>query len=152
MTPTNVRCLRRHPPSSCRNGCSVLSGIRTGSFKNRLGSARCFTQLQEEIRAGNLSVVHSKRFGRFDNFFIQDEQWARLRAGFFQRAGLPQEADQVPDCLCRRLNDAFDRFLETASGNRYATADERGWHLATDPSEKLDPLSERQLDELKDWT
>lgn len=124
---------------------------KDGKLQKSAWECALLTQLQEEIRAGNLSVAHSKRFGRFDNFFIQDEQWARLRAGFFQRAGLPQEADQVPDYLCRQLNDAFDRFLETASGNRYATADERGWHLATDPSEKLDPLSERQLDELKDW-
>jgi hypothetical protein len=56
----------------------------------------------------------------------------------------------VPAYLRCRLNDAYDRFLESAPGNRYATADERGWHLPADPTEKLDPVSERQLNELKE--
>jgi uncharacterized protein DUF4158 len=39
------------------------------------------TQLRDEIRAGNLSVTHSKRFGRFDDFFIPVSHWERLREG-----------------------------------------------------------------------
>jgi TnpA family transposase len=127
--------------------------IRDQSGKLQKSAWECalLTQIKEDIRAGNLSVGYSKRFGRFDDFFISDAQWAPLREGFFQRAGLPQDPAEVPNYLQRRLNNAYDRFLASAPSNHYAIADESGWHLSVDPTEKLDPLSERQLDELKDW-
>jgi TnpA family transposase len=124
---------------------------RDGKLKKSAWECALLTQLKEEIRAGNLSVTHSKRFGHFDDFFIPAEPWERLREGFFQRAGLPQNPAEVPGYLRHRLNEAYDRFLQTAPDNRYATADKNGWHFAADPSEKLDPASQRQLDELKDW-
>ena len=40
---------------------------------------------RDEIRAGNLSVRHSKRFGHLDDFFIPDEQWETARDRFFAR-------------------------------------------------------------------
>jgi TnpA family transposase len=123
---------------------------RRGKLQKSAWECALLTQLKEDIRAGNLSVAHSKRFGRFDDFFITDQQWAPLREGFFQRAGLPQDPAEVPEYLRRRLNDAYDRFLASVPDNSYATADESGWHLSVDPSEKLDAVSERQLEELKD--
>jgi TnpA family transposase len=122
-----------------------------GKLQKSAWECALLTQLKDDIRAGNLAVDYSKRFGRFNDFFIPDTQWAALREGFFQRAGLPQDPAEVPDYLRQRLNNAYDRFLASAPGNDYATADENGWHLSTDPSEKLDATSERQLDELKDW-
>jgi hypothetical protein len=84
---------------------------RSGKLQKSAWECALLTQLKEDIRAGNLSVAHSKRFGRFDDFFITNQQWAPLREGFFQRAGLPQDPAEVPDHLRRRLNDAYDRFL-----------------------------------------
>lgn len=124
---------------------------KDGKLQKSAWECALLTQLKEEIRAGNLSVGYSKRFGRFDDFFIPAKQWASLQEGFFQRASLPRDPAEVPDYLRRRLNDAYDHFLASASGNPYATADKNGWHLATDPSEKLDVVSERQLEGLKDW-
>jgi TnpA family transposase len=128
-----------------------LIGDRDGKLKKPAWECALLTQLKGELRAGNLSVAYSKRFGHFDDFFIPAERWERLREGFFQRAGLPQNPAEVPDYLRHRLNEAYDRFLQTAPANRYATVDKNGWHFAADPSEKLDPASQRQLDELKDW-
>src|SRR5918997_6774692 len=124
---------------------------KEGKLQKAAWECALLTQLNEEIRVGNLAVAHSKRFGHFDDFFIPDAQWQTLREEFFRRAGLPQDPAKVPAYLRCRLNDAYDRFLESAPGNRYATADKRGWHLSADPTEKLDPVSERQLNELKDW-
>lgn len=83
--------------------------------------------IRDEIRAGNLYVRDSKRFGPFDNFFIADSRWRAQREAFFKRAGLPADAADVPDYLTRRLNGAFDRFLEGLPENSYASVDEEGW-------------------------
>src|SRR5580704_5694976 len=32
-------------------------------------------KLQEELKSGNISVGNSKRFGRFDDYFLPQEQW-----------------------------------------------------------------------------
>ena len=60
-----------------------------------------------------------------------------MRAGFFERAGLPEKATDVPTYLTERLNLAYDNFLESLPQNTYAQVDEDGWHLSTDPGEKL---------------
>ena len=108
-------------------------------------------KLRDEIKSGNISVKYSKRFGRFDNFFIAGDQWEALREGFFHRSGLPANPEDVPGCLSKRLDEAYDRFLETAPGNSYATADGDGWHLSADPSERLDQESQQKIDHLKGW-
>ena len=107
-------------------------------------------KLRDEIKAGNLAVQCSKRFGRFDDFFMPDAAWQKIRESFFRRSGLPQQPDQVSAYLRTRLGQAYDRFLEVAPDNSYATVDENGWHLSTDPSEKLAPEAQHQLNRLKD--
>jgi TnpA family transposase len=108
-------------------------------------------KLQEDLRSGNLSVRHSKRFGRFEDHFLPTECWEPLRKSFFERSGLPADSKDVPDYLTRRLNRAYDLFLKTAPGNSFATVDESGWHLSSDATEKLDAESEARLDGLKGW-
>ena len=48
----------------------------------------------DEIRAGNLSVRHSKRFGHLDDFFIPEEQWETARDRFFARSVPRSRPDQ----------------------------------------------------------
>ena len=96
------------------------------------------TAVRDDLRAGNIFVQKSKRFGRFDNFFIPEATWQTMQQDFFERAGLPERAEEVPSYLTNRLNQAYDRFLERLPENAYARVDEDGWHLSTDPSEKLD--------------
>jgi len=40
------------------------------------------TAFQDEIKAGNISVDRSKRFGRFDSFFVSNEKWIEKRRIF----------------------------------------------------------------------
>ena len=54
------------------------------------------TAIRDEIRAGNVFVEQSKRFGRFDDFFISDARWASMRESFFERAGLPGQGRGRP--------------------------------------------------------
>ena len=131
----------------------LMSLIRDNQSRIDKGRLECalLIKLRDEIKAGNLYVKHSKRFGRFDDFFIPKERWIRLRDTFFRRSGLPQTPSDVPGYLCSRLAQVYDRFLETAQENSYATVDENGWRLSADYSEKLDPISQKKLDHLKEW-
>ena len=109
------------------------------------------TQLRDDIKNGNLSVAYSKRFSRFDEFFIPDHQWHTLREAFFQRAGLPGPGPEVRPYLKQRLNQAFDRFLQTTPDNSYATVGPDGWMVSTDPSDTLDETAQSHLNDLKAW-
>ena len=61
-------------------------------------------KLRDEIKAGNLCVTHSKRFGRFDDFFLPPERWHGMREASF--------AD--PDC--RKIRTPCRRFCARAWG------------------------------------
>ena len=94
-------------------------------------------KLQDDLRSGNLSVKHGKRFGRFEDYFLPKDRWEPLRTSFFQRSGLPLDPKDVRDHLTKRLNTAYDLFLKTAPGNTYATVEEDAWHLSKDAAETL---------------
>jgi hypothetical protein len=76
--------------------------------------------LRDEIKSGNLSVKHSKRFGNFDDFFLPTAQWDAMRISFFEAAGLPVDPEDVPSYLTGRLNEAYDSFLASQPRNTYA--------------------------------
>jgi hypothetical protein len=106
---------------------------------------------QEELKSGNISVGNSKRFGRFDDYFLPQEQWAFRRETFFQRSGLPSDPKELAGYLKARLNRAYDLFLQTAPGNSYASVDEDGWCLSVDTPEKPGKEADENLDRLKSW-
>jgi hypothetical protein len=106
---------------------------------------------QEELKSGNISVGNSKRFGRFDDYFLPQEQWAFRRETFFQRSGLPSDPNEMAGYLQARLNRAYDLFLQTAPGNSYASVDEDGWCLSVDTPEKPGKEADENLDRLKSW-
>jgi TnpA family transposase len=108
-------------------------------------------KLQEDLRSGNLSVKHGKRFGRFEDYFLPKERWEPLRKSFFQRSGLPTDPKDVRDHLTKRLDTAYDLFLKTAPDNTYATVKEDGWHLSPDAAEAWDAAAQTRLGDLKRW-
>jgi TnpA family transposase len=108
-------------------------------------------KLQDDLRSGNLSVKHGKRFGRFEDYFLPKDRWEPLRNSFFQRSGLPANPKNVRDHLTKRLNTAYDLFLKTAPGNTYATVEKDAWHLSKDPAETLDAAAQTRLGDLRKW-
>ena len=122
-----------------------------GNIDKAAWECALLTAIRDEIKAGNLSVKQSKRFGRFDDFFIPEKKCNELRETFFMRAELPIRANEVEAFLTQRLNRAFDRFLELLPENSYVSMDENTWHLSADSIDKLDPESEKRLSRLKDW-
>ena len=125
--------------------------VTNGKPDRKAWECALLLKLQDDLRSGNLSVKHGKRFGRFEDYFLPQERWVPLRQSFFQRSGLPADPKDVADHLTRRLNTAYDLFLKTAPGNSYATVDERGWHLSTDATETLDAAAQTRLDDLRRW-
>ena len=119
-----------------------------GVVDRRAWECALLLSLRDEIRSGNVAVVRSKRFGRLDDFFMPFERWEERRSRFFARAGLPENPADVEEHLRRRLNDAFDGFLEGAPDNEFAKVDESGWKLASEPAEQPDT---EQLARLKIW-
>lgn len=109
------------------------------------------TKIKDEIKAGNLSVVNSKRFDKFDNFFMPDCDWRKVRSHFFQKAKLPENPDEVSKYLTGRLNVAYDNFLATDKQNSYAKVENDKWVLSVDPALELTPQEESDLNKLKTW-
>jgi len=107
--------------------------------------------IRDEVQAGNLSLKYSKRYGKFDDFFIPRTEWEELRPDFFQRSGLPSEPSEVGGYLVHRLDVAYDRFLETAPSNSYAQADESGWKLSVDKNQQPDSENQLRIDKFKAW-
>jgi TnpA family transposase len=124
---------------------------KNGEVNKRAWECALLTVVRDEIKAGNIYVQRSKRFGRFGNFFIDDAKWEKQRDSFFRRAGLPAKAEDVPGYLTNRLNQAFDDFLRLLPKNSYAGVNENGWQLSVDSSEKLNEVGKQRLEELKKW-
>jgi TnpA family transposase len=124
---------------------------KNGEVSKRAWECALLTVIRDEIKAGNIYVQRSQRFGRFDDFFMADDKWEKQRENFFNRAGLPVKAEDVPDYLTVRLNQAYDDFLELLPKNSYATVSENGWQLSVDSSDKLDEVGKQKLEKLNAW-
>ena len=124
---------------------------KDGVISKRDWECALLAAIRDEIRVGNIAVQSSKRFGRFDEFFISNEQWASQRDAFFKRAGLPVQAEDVSTYLTERLNRAYDHFLDSLPENTYADVNENGWVLSSDVAEKLDKETEEKLEDLTAW-
>lgn len=122
-----------------------------GEIDRRAWECALLLQVRDEIRLGNLSIEHSKRFLPIGEFFMPDSVWEEKRSQFFGRAGLPLRSGEVSSFLQQRLGNAYDRFSNAAPGNTYATVDEDGWHLSVDSTERLGADSQDALDGLKSW-
>ncbi|NOK57433.1 MAG: hypothetical protein GFH27_549309n168 [Chloroflexi bacterium AL-W] len=109
------------------------------------------TAVRDELKSGNIHVRHSKRFDRFDDFFMPLEEWEQQREAFFHRAGLPAHAEAVPAYLRQRLHHAYDQFLDQLPANTYTQIREDRWVLTTDPSIPHDSTVQARLDALRQW-
>ena len=91
--------------------------VTDGTPDRKAWECALLLKLQDDLRSGNLSVKHGKRFGRFEDYFLPKERWEPLRESFFQRSGLPADPKDVPGYLTKRLNTAYDLFLKMAPDN-----------------------------------
>ena len=120
-----------------------------GALNKRAWECALLVAVRDEVKAGNLSVAHSKRFGPFDDFFIDREAWSTRREAFFRRSEMPSDPAAVPTYLQQRLGTAYDQFLATAPDNSFATVEDNGWKLSVDPSEKPTAEEHHQVSQLR---
>lgn len=122
-----------------------------GAVSRRTFECALLLVVRDEIKAGNLCITHSKRFGRFDNFFISATKWEPMRESFFQEAALPQNPKEALAYLKSRLAKSYDRFLETLPNNAYAKIEKDTWKLSVDPGEVVGEKDAFNLTNLKQW-
>lgn len=125
--------------------------VADGEVSKAAWECALLNAVRDEIKAGNLYVQQSKRFGRFDDFFMPAPEWRARREAFFKRAGLPVKPADVKDYLTQRLNQTYDQFLDQLPANTYAQIQDDRWQLSTDPGEKLDTPTQERLDRLHQW-
>jgi TnpA family transposase len=109
------------------------------------------TSIRDEIRSGNLSIKGGKRYSQFNDFFISDNEWKKIRTDFYKRAKLPQNPTEVPVYLKRRVNVAYDKFLAHESKNGYAKVENGSWVLSVDPAESFTQDEHIALEKLRSW-
>ena len=66
-----------------------------GSADRHAWECALLLTIRDELKGGNVAVCESKRFGHFDQFFIADATWHTARRRFFEKAGLPVNAEDV---------------------------------------------------------
>jgi len=125
--------------------------IVNGEIKRSDWEVVLLTKIRDEIKSGNLSVVNSKRFDKFENFFIADGIWEVSRSEFFKKANLPENPNEVVAFLTKRLNAAYDNFLATDKQNSYAKVENDKWVLSIDPALELSQQEETDLNNLQNW-
>jgi TnpA family transposase len=137
----------------------ALESEPEGAAKRKLWEAALLGSVRDKIKAGDIFVRGSERFRRLDDFLLPEDEWARIKEGFFARAGgsgLPANPEQVPECLKRRLADAYDAFERAAEADQMGgTAQvEEGagrWKTPRDPAIHLPAASARKLEDLRAW-
>ncbi len=122
-----------------------------GEVSKRAWECSLLLKLQEEIKAGNVYIQDSKRFGNFEDYLMPEDQWAAIRKPFFQRAGLPSNPDEVPGYLERRLDQSYDQFLERSAREEGVTFGDDSWHLLPDGAPDLDDATQNELQRLRSW-
>jgi TnpA family transposase len=120
---------------------------RNGQVDKGAWECALLTTVRDQIKSGNLSVQHSKRFARLDDFFMPDEKWRSSRDSFFQKAGLPARGEDAIEHLEVRLGRAYDQFLEHLPANMYARLTESGWEVKKDQKETR--IDAAKLEKLK---
>ena len=122
-----------------------------GNVSRRAWEYALLTVIRDEVRAGNIYLQQSQRFGRFDDFFMSHGEWEKQRESFFHQAGLPEKAEDVSAYLTQRLDAAYNQFLARLPSNSYAQVTEEGWQLSTDSTQKMGAAEKERLAALDSW-
>lgn len=89
------------------------------------------TALNEQIKSGDVTVTHSRRWTHFEDYLIPAAEWEAGRAGWYERLGLPVSAETFVRHLTEHLATVTTQVAARLSDNQAVTIDEaRGeFHL-----------------------
>lgn len=122
-----------------------------GQINKAAWECALLTAIKDNIKSGNLAIKDSKRYGHIDDFFMPDREWKKIRKSFFKKSGLPSNPEQAKKFLTKKLNGAFDNFLQNLPNNKYAQLDNYGWKLSKDKSVELSTKSKEKLNQLEQY-
>jgi len=108
-------------------------------------------KIRDEIKSSNIAVKNSKRFGKFQDFFMPDDEWKKVRKEFYLKAKLPENPELVPNYWTERLNKSYDQYFLHEKDNLYVKVMNDKWVLSKDQGEKLSESQEEDLKKLKKW-
>lgn len=149
LNESGKRKLDEEAPTEFLSNTLRTMVVVDGQPQRHAWEAALMLKFRDEIKSGNILVKDSKRFGSFESFLLPKEKWEGLRSSFFQRAGLPEIPENVPDYLTQRLDRAYDRYFE--SSPEEVTFGHKGWSLKSDPAEEHSQADLAQLTQLHQW-
>ncbi len=125
--------------------------VENGEINRKKFETAVYIAIAENIKHGNIAIKGSRRFGKFDDFFMDTNIWEGIRDDFFRASAIPQNPDEVGDFLKIRLDTAFSHFFKQEKDNKFAKAGEDGWTLSIDSGEGMTAHQKEELEKLKQW-
>ena len=108
-------------------------------------------RIRDEVKNSNISAKNSKRFGKFQDLFMPDEEWGKVKKEFFARANLPNDAELVEEYWKKRLDISYDQYFSNEKDNTYVKVVNDKWVLSKDKGTKLSEDENGKLKKLKKW-
>lgn len=110
-----------------------------------------YLALKNEVKNSNFVIKGSKRFASIDTFFMPKEQWVSYRPGFFARANLPENPNDVKHYLQKRLDRAYDTYFAHETDNRYARVENGKWVLSIDAANSISEQDKARIKDFRAW-
>lgn len=122
-----------------------------GTIDRHAWECALYLKLRDEIKQGNINASESKRFASIKSFFITNDAMDLLAPKFFDRAGFPEDPDQVPKYFTARLEKAYLDYFKREADNDFAKVVNGKWVLGSDPADTLSSEQMKQLKEMRAW-
>jgi TnpA family transposase len=148
----NKRKLPRNAPKSfLSKKTKTLLKTSGGQNKRRIWECGLYYGLKDEIKKGNINILHSKKYCSIKSFYINEISWKNRKKEFFQKSGLPEELSQVKAYLKTRLNNAYDRYFIKSKNDNYASVVNNKWKISAETDTLLSIDKEVKVKAFSEW-
>ncbi len=151
MNRSNKRSLLRNVPKEFVQK-NISKFVKSKDVNNRHAwECSLLLKLKDEIKNSNIVVKNSKRFTKFQDYFMPEEKWNEVKEEFFRKAKLPSDGKLVTSYWQGRINRSYDNYLLNEKSNVYVKVENNKWIISKDTAEKLTEEDNQKLEELKNW-
>jgi hypothetical protein len=131
---------------------SISKFLKSKEMNNRhTWECSLLLKLKEEIKNSNIVVKNSKRFTKFQNYFMPEEKWKEVKGEFFKKSKLPSKRELLTSYWKGRINESYYNYLLNEKDNTYVKVENNKWVISKDVAEKLTEEDNKKLEELKNW-
>lgn len=151
MNRKNKRSLPRSIPKKFVQK-NISKFLKSKEINNRHAwECSLLLKLKEEIKNSNIVVKNSKRFTKFQDYFMPEEKWKEVKGEFFKKSKLPSKRELLTSYWKGRINESYDNYLLNEKDNTYVKVENNKWVISKDVAEKLTEEDNNKLEELKNW-